>query len=253
MGGDDIEAANGTPQNKVEPLFDRFLVGCVGDSTIFGAIEVLNSVGKDTVYLDGSKYTPPSSTDELCRQVCLFLPIIAKHTRAGLDEAINKKIFSKDWGDIIKQSKAKLLIIDVHSYTIHYADFGNLYNSSACSYTLNKLTTERAFRFGLAYPYKMVCRISDAVVQDPRQWCSQLIDESGEEVKCIEAVKHLTCVGKLGAYWVATPKGIQGNRVPLPPNRQPRRAHGPFTSLEDVAERLFPNPETAGLQGLSSL
>lgn len=251
MGGDDIEMANGTPQNKVEPLFDQFLVGCVGENTIFGSVEIFNSVDKDTVFLDGTKYTAPTTSEELCNQIRQILPIIAKNTRAGLDLAIKKKIFSEEWGERIKEAKAKLFIIDGHNFDIHLADFGHLYYSEDYSYSLQKLTTERAFRFGLDYPFKIVSRVTDEIIREPYRWGGQKMDEAREEVKRQDEVKHFARIGKLGARYVATPEGIKGERVPLPPNRQPRRAQGPFVSLEDVAQKLFPDPATVDPNSLS--
>jgi hypothetical protein len=253
MGGDDIEMANGTPQNKVEPLFDKFLVGCVGENTIFGAIEVLNSIDKNTVFSDGNKYELPTTTDELCNQIRQILPIITKNVRSGLDLAIKQKIHTEEWGDRMKEARTKLFIIDGQNYTIHFADFGRLYYSEDYSYNLQKLTTERAFRFGLENPFKMVGRLTDEMVKEPYKWASRLMAEAGEEVNRREEVRHFARIGKLGARYVATPEGIKGERVLLPPNRQPRRAQGPFGSLEDVAQKLFPDPATVDPNKLSPI
>ena len=253
MAGDDIEMSNGTPQNKVEPLFDQFLVGCVGENTIFGTIDVLNSVDKDTVFLDGKKYVLPTTTDELCSQMRHILPIITKHTRAGLDLAIKKRVHTEEWGERLKEAKTKLFIIDGQNYTIHYADFGRLYYSEDYSCNLQTLTTERAFRFGLENPFKMVGRLTDEMVREPYKWGSQQMAEAGEEVKRREEVRHFARIGKLGARYVVTPESIKGERVPLPPDRRPRRAQGPFGSLEDVAQKLFPDPATVDPNKLSPI
>jgi hypothetical protein len=65
--------------------------------------------------------------------------------------------------------------------------------------------------------------------------------------------KDFARIGKLGARYVATPEGIKGERVPLPPNRPLRRAQGPFVSLEDVAQKLFPDPATVDPNSLSPI
>jgi hypothetical protein len=182
-----------------------------------------------------------------------ILPTITKHTRAALDQAIKQKIHSEEWGERIKEAKTKLVVIDGRNYTIHFADFGRLYYSEDHAYSLQSLTTERAFRFGLDYPFKMVGRLTDEMIKEPYKWGSRQMDQAAEEVKLREEVKDFAKIGKLGARYVATPEGIKGERVPLPANRQPRRAEGPFASLEDVAQKLFPDPATLDPNSLAPI
>lgn len=223
MGSDDIESANATPKDKVALVFGRFLVGGIGDETIFCAIGVLGRLDKNTVFTDGSKYVVPSSVEELCKDVCRVLPIISKHMSEGLDAAIARGDMPPFYGVALKQMNGTLFVIDIQEFKIYFAEFGVLYRVKEFKYKVTELEPEKLLRAGTDTPPKVLNELTPDVISDPFQWCSQKVDEAREEFK------HKVPLGKLGMSFLVTPKGVT-------------RQTGLFHSLEDVALKYFPEP-----------
>lgn len=230
MGSDDIESANATPKDKVSLVFGRFLVGGIGDETVFYAIGVLGMLDQHTEFTDGQKYIVPSSVDELCKEVCRILPIISKHTSAGLDAAIERGVMPPFFGITLKQMNGTLFIIDTQELKIYLAEFGVLYRAPKFKYKLTELEPEKPLRAGTDNPPRAMGKLTLDVLTDPFMWCSQKVDEAREEFK------SKAQLGKLGMSFLVTAKGVV-------------RKTGLFHSLEDVALKYFPEPPAQAVAG----
>lgn len=228
MGSDDIESANGTPKDKVALLFGRFLVGGIGNETIFAAASLLERVDKNTIFTDGTNYIIPTSIQCLCEEVLKVLPIVSRRMSANLDVAMQEGYLSVYDGIVVKNMDGTLFMIDTKEFKIYLAEFGILYRVTEYKYKLTELEPEKPLRAGTDNPPRVMGELTQTVLSDPFLWCDQQVDEAREQVKRTNPEAR---IGNLGASYLVTPTGVT-------------RKTGLFQSLEHVALKYFPDPDS---------
>jgi hypothetical protein len=224
LGSDDLEGMSGRRHEKVSFLFKRFLVGGLGNNTVFSAANLLDECGDDnTSFSDDSEYKSPQSTSDLCDQILEVLPVVVSHTHRAFLEAVHSKTRTLDQFRSLVAQPSKIVFIDTQLYKMSLADFGDIYPpKERYKYHLQDLPSERVFRFGIDNPVDLGSIPAEAV-RRPFAWC-------GSQVK--EANRWLTSIGRGGLL------GNLGSCYLVKPSKALRRSC--FASKVDLALRYFP-------------
>lgn len=213
LGGDDLEGMSGRRNDKVFEAQNRFLIGGLGNNTVFSAANLLSTYGEETtIFADGSSYQQATSIEELCGQIQAVLPIVADHTYKAIEAAVKTGQYSHAQLKILETQPSHLVIIDTRQCRMALADFGNIYatlkGGSAHSYTLSELEPECVFRFGIDKPLKLGL-IPDIAFREAFAWCNEHLQVATEY---LARIGRRGVLGKLGSCYLIAP-GIRLRRT----------------------------------------
>lgn len=227
LGADDLEAMSGQKEDKVNLFFKRFLVGGVGTNVVYKAANVLKAFENlDTFFSDGSQFEYPKSISSFCEAVATILPIVARHTYRGLENATTSGRLTQKQADLIKTMRNDLYLIDTKEFRICHAAFDLVYPvKENYGFQIVVLPASRLFRFGIDEATDLG-GITEEMRQPSLEWVGRRLNEAKQEVASGGGDPDL--IGELGACYLSREGRIIRRTI--------------HTSLKAVALRYFPPP-----------
>ena len=209
LGADDLEGIRRKRNDKILCLFDRFLVGAIGNTTAYYASGTLGALGSNTAFSSGEDFSVPNSIEQLCVLVQQILPRVSRSQYDIMQRMVKQQAFSADSVALLEKQPSVLLIIDTQQHRGVLAHFGTLfpprdhYNVPVCS----PLPEGIPFYASNEIPSRSGVLIDD-VIKDPFIWCDEVITQ----VRLDREKRGFSDIGHMGAGYLVT-SGIMRKRT----------------------------------------